>query len=234
MDAAPKPKDDPDVRWEEFADEWVGSRYDDSYAPRFALSYAHFRRSLRHGCDAMAEAGYTSTGIRDYWAQKVPEACASDKESVRLLLMEYLVERVFHRMFPAVEQVTRRNRQLGKFHGNDSLGLLRQMTSSTVRTMKARLVEGGPEALELWCPDFSSLGAATRRPGAEDVGSRAPMRTTMSNGYRVRQLPCDRAGFETMFSRDARELRETWLERILTSPQYKEEPEETYLACGRA
>ena len=34
----------------------------------------------------MAEAGYTSVQIRDYWEQEVPEACRGDGQ---LLLMEY-------------------------------------------------------------------------------------------------------------------------------------------------
>ncbi len=233
LDAAPKVSGEPDVRWEEFAAEWVASRYDCGGKPYFALSYAHFRRSLRHSCEEMAQAGYASVKIRDYWEREVPGAYANDRDSVRLLLMEYFVERVFHRMFPAVEQITTRNRQTGKFHGCDSLGLLRQVTSSTVRTMKARLVEGGVEALELWCPDFSSLGATARRPETADVANRTSVRTTMACGYPVRKLPCDREGFAKMFIRDAPELDcENWLERILTSPRYKEEPEETYLACG--
>jgi hypothetical protein len=147
--------------------------------------------------------------------------------------MECFVERVFWKMFEAVEQVTSRNRQLGKFHGNDSRGLLRQVTSATVRTMKARLVEGGLEALELWCPDFSLLGATTRRPKRENGGSRAPM--TTAGGYPCRKLPCDRTGFAKMLRSDAPELdRDLWLERILGASQYKDDPERLYLDCGRA
>ena len=172
QDATPKLKGDPEARWEEFAAEWVGSRYDDNYCqgkPYFALSHSHFRRSFQEGCEAMAEAGYASDRIRAYWETEVPEACSSEKRAVQLWLMEYVVHRLFYRMFDAVERVTSRNRQLGKFHGADSLGLLRQVTAAQVRTMKARVLEGGMEGLETWAPDLSSLGSVTsprRRAGA--------------------------------------------------------------------
>ena len=126
QDATPRLPGDPEVRWEEFATEWVGSRYDDSYCGGktiFALTRSHFRRSLQDGCESMARAGYTSVQIRDYWEREVPEACRGDGS---LVLMEYLAERIFWKMFEAVERVTKQNRQLGKFHGDNSLGLLRK------------------------------------------------------------------------------------------------------------
>jgi hypothetical protein len=174
QDAVPKLRNDPEVRWEEFAAEWVGSRYDDHYCqgkPYFAQSHSHFRRSLQESCEAMAQAGYTCVQIRAYWEQEVPEAFTSKTQSMQLWLMEYFVHRMFLQMFTAVERATSHNRQLGKFHGANSLGLLRKTTAAQARTMKARLIEGGIEGLELWVPDCSLLGA-TARPKVRNIATR--------------------------------------------------------------
>ena len=168
----------------------------------------------------MAKAGYTSVQVRDYWEREVSEACQGD---CRLLLMEYFVCRMFHKMFPSVEQVTLHNRQLGRFHGDSSLGLLRKTTASTVRTMKARLLDGGIEALETWCPDFSSLGAMTRQPRTQSDGRRAT--EPAAERHAVSKHRCDTEGFDRMLSQNAPELdRAVWLPRLLESRQFHARP----------
>ena len=53
--------------------------------------------------------------------------------------------------------MTNRNRQLGKFHGGLPWAAA-QATASTARAARARLVEGGVEALETWCPGLLVVG----------------------------------------------------------------------------
>ena len=231
QDAVPKLAGDLEVMWEEFAVQWVGSRYDDRYCggkTRFAISRSHLRRSLQEGCEAMAEAGYTSVQVRDYWEREVPEACRGDG---LLLLMEYFVERIFYKLFDAVETVTKRNRQAGRFHGENSLGLLRKETATTVRAMKARLVEGGVEGLELWSPDFSALGMTMRRAKAGGGQDRTPVAEIYSSSKTL----CDREEFDRMLRRYAPELDvEAWLRRIVESQQFRDDPEQLSLDCYQA
>ena len=122
----------------------------------------------------------------------------------------------------------RPNRQLGKFHGDNSLGLLRKVTSGHVRAMKARLVEGGVEGLELWSADFSSL-AVTVQPKARTAAP-SPARCAPAC-----KPPSDQQAFERLLSQDAPELdRNAWLPRILGSARFKDDPEDLYLKCGQA
>ncbi len=232
QDAAPRLPGDPEARWDDFAAEWVASRYDDGYnerKPRFAIAYPQVRRSLHDGCADMAQAGYTSVQIRDYWERVVPDACQGD---FRLVLMEYFVERIFYKMFPAIEGETNRNRQLGKFHGQNSLGLLRQATAVQARTMKARLMERGIEGLESWCPDFSSLGTIMR-PKARNVVSRVS--EPKAENYSPSERRGDRESFERMLRKDAPELDcDLWLARIMGSQQFRDDPEQFYLDCYHA
>ena len=155
------------------------------------------------------------------------------KATAELLLMEYFVCRMFWDMFDAVERVTKRNRQLGKFHGDNSLGLLRQQTAAQVRAMKARLVEGGVEALETWCPDFSSLGAMRSQPRRQGDGRKAT--EPRLERHAASKHRCDSEGFDRMLSRNAPELdRAVWLPRLLESRQFQEDPEQLYLECYQA
>ena len=224
QDVAPKLAGAPEAKWSEFASGWVAARYGQR-KPHFALSPSHFQRSLQDACEAMAKAGYTSVLIRNYWEQEVPQACRGD---CQLLLMDYLIDRTFWKMFEAVEKATARNRQLGKFHGDNSLGLLRKVTSGHLRAMKARLVEGGVEGLELWSADFSSL-AVTVQPKA---------RTATPSSARCAPVAAprsDQQAFERLLSQDAPELdRNAWLPRILGSRRFKDDPEHLYLECGQA
>jgi hypothetical protein len=135
-------------------------------------------------------------------------------------------------MFDAVEKVTSRNRQLGKFHGENSFGLLRKVTAAQVRTMKARLVERGIEGLEMCSPDFSSLGAMMR-PKARIVKSRASEPAARDCSSRERR--CDREGFHQMLKRNAPELdTDLWLDRIMRSRRFQDDPEQLYLDCYHA
>ena len=228
-DAAKKLPGDPQTMWDDYAEHWVDSRYDLDFKPRFAVCRAQFRQSLQDACDSMAEAGYTSAQIRDYWERAVPEACRGD---CQLLLLEYFVHRLFYKLFPAVERETSHNRQLGKFHGDCSLGLLKKVTAAQIRAMKARLVEGGVEGLELWCPDFTSLGAAMR-PKTGRCGR--PVAETAVERPASGNSRCAPDGFARMFSQDAPELdADAWLKRILASPRFADDPDQLYLDCRQA
>ncbi len=223
QDAAPKLEDAPEVRWDEFAAQWVTSRYDDGYnhgKPRFALAFSQVRQSLHEGCSDMAAAGYTSVQIRDYWERVVPDACGSNGQ--QLLLMEFFVERLFYKMFAAVEKSTNRNRHLGKFHGENSLGLLLKVTAGQIRTMRTCLLERGVQGLEFWSPDFSSLGVRT-----------LPKIPSAPAGRKRQSY--DRTEFERLFAKQAPEVdRNSWLPRLMESPQFKEDPEQFYLDCHYA
>ena len=223
QDAAPKPEDAPEVRWDTFAAEWVTSRYGDGYnhgKPRFALAFSQIRQSLHEGCADMAKAGYTSVQIRDYWERVVPDACGTNGQ--QLLLMEFFVERVFYKMFAAVETATNRNRQVGKFHGENSLGLLRKVTAGQIRTMRTCLLERGVQGLEFWSPDFSSLGVRT-------------LPTIPSAPAGRKRQSYDRNDFDRLFADNAPALdRSSWLPRVLESSQFKDDPHQLFLECSHA
>jgi hypothetical protein len=223
QDAAPKPENAPEVRWDTFAAEWVGNRYGDGYnhgKPRFALAFLQVRQSLCECCTDMAAAGYTSVQICDYWEQVVPDACGTNGQ--QLLLMEYFVERVFYKMFAAVETVTNRNRQVGKFHGENSFGLLRKVTAGQIRTMRTCLLERGVQGLEFWSPDFSSLGVRT-----------LPKIPSAPAGRKRQSY--DRTDFERLFADSAPALdRSSWVPRLMESPGFKDDPHQLFLECSHA